>query len=193
MEKATGLVRQARRGSASAFASLYQEYYLDLYRFALYTLKNRQDAEDVVGDTVADAWAQIGSLKKVESFKSWIFKILSNKCRQRLKGYLDKAEELPEDLSAPVRDHDEDADVRTAFARLDDEERLILSMNLFGGYTSREIGEALGMNDNTVLSRQKLALEKMAGYLGCKKRLCSYERLYQAEILRAGRISVSIR
>lgn len=42
-------------GSASAFASLYQEYYLDLYRFALYTLKNRQDAEDVVGDTVADA------------------------------------------------------------------------------------------------------------------------------------------
>ena len=90
MEKATGLVRQARRGSTSAFASLYQEYYLDLYRFALYTLKNRQDAEDVVGDTVADARAQIGSLKKVESFKSWIFKILSNKCRQSLKGYLDK-------------------------------------------------------------------------------------------------------
>ena len=166
MEKVTGLVRQARRGSTSAFASLYQEYYLDLYRFALYTLKNRQDAEDVVGDTVADAWAQIGSLKKAESFKSWIFKILSNKCRQRLKGYLDKTEELPEDLSAPVRDHDEDADVRTAFARLDDEERLILSMNLFGGYTSREIGEALGMNDNTVRSRQKRALEKMAGYLG---------------------------
>ena len=66
MEKATGIVRQARRGSASAFASLYQKYYLDLYRFALYTLKNRQDAEDVVGDTVADAWAQIGSLKKAE-------------------------------------------------------------------------------------------------------------------------------
>lgn len=165
MEKATGIVRQARRGSASAFASLYQKYYLDLYRFALYTLKNRQDAEDVVGDTVADAWAQIGSLKKAESFKSWIFKILSNKCRQRLKGYLDKAEELPEDLSAPVRDHDEDADVRAAFARLDDEERLILSMNLFGGYTSREIGEVLGKNDNTVRSRQKRALEKMAGYL----------------------------
>ena len=41
MEKTAGLVRQARRGSASAFASLYQEYYLDLYRFSLYTLKNR--------------------------------------------------------------------------------------------------------------------------------------------------------
>lgn len=165
MEKETGYVRQARRGSAAAFARLYQEYYLDLYRFALYTLKNSHDAEDVVSDTVADAWAQIGSLKRAESFKAWIFKILSNKCRQRLKGYLEKSEELPEDLGAPDRDREEDADVRAAFARLDDEERLILSLNLFGGYTSREIGEALGMNDNTVRSRQKRALDKMAGYL----------------------------
>lgn len=165
MEKETAFVRQARRGNASAFARLYQEYYLDLYRFALYTLKNSHDAEDVVSDTVTDAWAQMRSLKKAESFKAWIFKILSNKCRQKLKGYLDRAEELPVDLCEPGRDQEEDADVRAAFARLDDEERLILSMNLFGGYTSREIGEALGMNDNTVRSRQKRALEKMAGYL----------------------------
>lgn len=165
MEKETAFVRQARRGNASAFARLYQEYYLDLYRFALYTLKNSHDAEDVVSDTVTDAWAQMRSLKKAESFKAWIFKILSNKCRQKLKSYLDKAEELPVDLCGPGRDQEEDADVRAAFARLDDEERLILSMNLFGGYTSREIGEALGMNDNTVRSRQKRALEKMAGYL----------------------------
>ena len=165
MEKATGLVRQARRGSASAFASLYQEYYLDLYRFAFYTLKNRQDAEDVVSDTVADAWAQIAGLKKAESFKAWIFKILSNKCRRRLKEYLDKTEEIPEDLSVPDRNHAEDADVRAAFARLSDEERMILSLNLFGGYTSKEIGRLLDLNDNTVRSRQKRALEKMADYL----------------------------
>ena len=165
MEKAAGLVRQARRGSTSAFASLYQEYYLDLYRFALYTLKNRQDAEDVVGDTVADAWAQMSSLKKAESFKAWIFRILSNKCRMRLKDYLNKTEEIPEDLKAAGRDVEESADVRAAFARLGDEERLILSLNLFGGYTSKEIGRILDLNDNTVRSRQKRALEKMAEYL----------------------------
>lgn len=165
MEKETALVRQARRGEASAFAALYQNYYLDLYRFALYTLKNRHDAEDIVSDTVADAWAQIGSLKKVDSFKAWIFRILSNKCRMRLKDYLNKMEEIPEDLTAAERDNEEDADVRAAFARLGDEERMILSLNLFGGYTSREIGSLLDLNDNTVRSRQKRALEKMAEYL----------------------------
>ena len=104
MEKETALVRKARRGDASAFAALYQEYYQDLYRFALYTLKNRHDAEDMVGDTVADAWAQMSGLKNAESFKSWIFRILSNKCRMRLKDYLNKTEEIPEDLKAAGRD-----------------------------------------------------------------------------------------
>ena len=159
MEKETALVRKARRGDASAFAALYQEYYQDLYRFALYTLKNRHDAEDMVGDTVADAWAQMSSLKKAESFKAWIFRILSNKCRMRLKDYLNKTEEIPEDLKAAGRDVEESADVRAAFARL------ILSLNLFGGYTSKEIGRILDLNDNTVRSRQKRALEKMAEYL----------------------------
>lgn len=165
MEKEAWLVHQARRGNASAFAELYREYYLDLYRLALYTLKNSHDAEDVVSDTVADAWAQIRSLKKTGAFKAWIFRILSNKCRQRLKEYLQKAEALPEDLYLDGRDQEEDADVRTAFAKLDDEERMILSLKLFAGYTSREIGTILDMNDNTVRSRQKRALEKMAEYL----------------------------
>lgn len=165
MEKETVLVRQAQRGNAAAFARLYQDSYLDLYRFALYTLKNSHDAEDAVSDTVADAWAQIGSLKKAESFHAWIFRILSNKCRQRLKGYLDKAEEIPEDFSAPNADQEEAADVRAAFGKLEDEERMILSLHLFGGYTSKEIGKLLDLNENTVRSRQKRALEKMAEYL----------------------------
>ena len=42
---------------------------------------------------------------------------------------------------------------------------MILSLHLFGGYTSKEIGKLLDLNENTVRSRQKRALEKMAEYL----------------------------
>ena len=38
---------------------------------------------------------------------------------------------------------------------------MILALNLFAGYTSREIGELMDMNDNTVRSRQSRALKKM--------------------------------
>lgn len=161
----TRFVQQAKEGDARAFAELYRSVYRELYRFALYTLKNSHDAEDAVSDTVTDAWAQISSLRRDESFKSWIFRILSNKCRRRLKGYLDKPEELPEDLAAVVQDTEEAMDVRAAFTRLDDEERLILSLRIFGGYNSREIGESLQMSDSTVRSKQKRALEKMEVFL----------------------------
>ncbi|MDD6615504.1 MAG: sigma-70 family RNA polymerase sigma factor, partial [Lachnospiraceae bacterium] len=48
-----------------------------------------------------------------------------------------------------------------AFSQLSREERLILSMNPFAGYSSQEIGDVLGMNPNTVRSRQSRALKKM--------------------------------
>lgn len=165
MKENIRFVYRAKAGDAAAFSELYREVYRDLYRFAWYALKNSHDAEDVVSDTVMDAWVQIASLRKEEAFRAWIFRILSNKCRQRLKAYRNKEEQLQEELCAPLRDAEEDADVRAAFARLDDEERLILSMNLFGGYTSGEIGEIMSMKPATLRSRQKRALEKMEKYL----------------------------
>ena len=165
MEYNTELVQRAKKGDAEAFSKLYEEIYQDLYRFALYTLKNTHDAEDVVGDTVMDAWQEIRSLRRAEAFRAWIFRILINKCKKRLKQYIDKTQELPEDLVSKPRDLCQDMDVRRAFAALQDEERLILAMNLFGGYTSREIGVQLQMSDNTVRSKQSRALKKMQANL----------------------------
>lgn len=161
MEIRTELVHRAQQGDAEAFSKLYEEIYKDLYRFALYILKNTHDAEDAVSDTVMDAYRTIRILRNPDSFKAWIFQILSNKCRQRLNSYRIKMMEIPEDLVSDCRDMSEHMDVRRAFARLSDEERLILSLNIFAGYTSREIAESLVLNESTVRSKQSRALKKM--------------------------------
>ena len=70
MEQGLELVQKAKAGNVEAFSLLYQEVYRDLYRFALYTLKNIHDAEDVVSDTVADAWKGVRGLRRAESFKA---------------------------------------------------------------------------------------------------------------------------
>ena len=44
---------------------------------------------------------------------------------------------------------------------LEAQDGLILSLNLVAGYSSREIGQLLDMNDTTVRSRQSRALKKM--------------------------------
>lgn len=156
------LVRRARRRDAEAFALLYGKIYKELYKFALYTLRNPQDAEDAVSEAVTDAFAGIGGLRNEEAFRSWMFRILSNKCKRRIRGYQDRMEELPEELAEKGMDFTEGSAVRDAFWRLSGEERLIISLHLFGGYKSREIAELLDMKDGTVRSKESRALAKLA-------------------------------
>ena len=157
-------VKKAKRGDAAAFAGLYQQIYADLYRFALYTLKNKTDAEDAVSETVVDAFASIGKLRRLEAFKGWIFRILYNKCKDKLREYTKKDAELPEDYrEVPAEEKvEDDAVMRALFFELGEEDRLIISMHLFAGYTSKEIAKILGLNENTVRSKESRALKKLA-------------------------------
>lgn len=165
MEEYMDLVNRAKEYDKNAFAKLYQLVYQDMYKFALYTLKNKQDAEDAVGDTVADAFEAIHKLRSAEAFRGWIFKILSNKCKRKLKEYLNKTTELTDDL-LHSGDFTEGYGVREAFAKLEHEERLIISMHLFAGYSSREIGSILHKSDNTIRSSKSRALKKLEQQLG---------------------------
>ena len=157
-------IKQAKSGDTDAFANLYRIYYTDLYRFALYTLKNPADAEDAVSETVIDAFASIRKLRLEASFKAWIFKILSAKCKRRLKNRF----ELPEEYLTNIPDTDhlnnvaEKIDIRRQFFLLKNEERLIISMHIFAGYTTREIAKILHMNANTVRSKESRALKKLS-------------------------------
>ena len=146
------------------FEENYRQVYKDLYRFALYTLGNPQDAEDVVSDTVVDAYRGYGKLRDQEAFRAWIFKILTVKCKRKLKDYVNKTVELEESSLASEEKEwtvEESQDVRNAFFSLNEEERLIISMSVFGGYNSREIGKNLLLRDTTVRSKLSRALDKM--------------------------------
>ena len=156
----TVLIRRARRGDIQAFGVLYGRIYKELYRFALYTMRHKQDAEDVVSETVVAAYEGIDRLKKEESFRSWIFTILANQCKKRFlrKG---ETEELSDELIAEEPDHASDHDVREALMQLGEDDRLIVAWSVLGGYSSEEIGKILEMNPATVRSRKSRALEQM--------------------------------
>ncbi len=170
------LVKMAKQGDVEAYGRLYEEVYLDLYRFALFTLKNPQDAEDVVADTVTDSFVGIGKLKVAEAFRSWIFKILTNKCRRMLKQYAERPviKEYAEAASGESGqegalffdgeeniDREDLLDLHRAFGKLEEEDRVIIGLSFFGGYTSQEIAWMLRKKPGTVRSRQSRALVKM--------------------------------
>ena len=63
------------------FMELYETVYRDMYRLAYYYMGNGEDAEDAVQDAALSACEHFGALKKEESFRPWIFRILVNRCR----------------------------------------------------------------------------------------------------------------
>ncbi|MBI3353118.1 MAG: sigma-70 family RNA polymerase sigma factor, partial [Nitrospirae bacterium] len=50
----------------------------ELFGVALRLAKNRDDAEDLVAETITKAWLNRLDLKDPQRFRSWIFRILSN-------------------------------------------------------------------------------------------------------------------
>lgn len=91
------------------------------------------------------------------------------------------SEELSQQLASPdASEHAaEHIQVRMLFWELPPEDRMIIAMHIFAGYTGREIAKLLHMNENTVRSRESRALKRMkqaldetgcpAGSAGSKK------------------------
>ena len=164
----TELVGRAKHGDAKAFSRLYAQIYKELYRFALYMTKHPQDAEDAVSEAVIAAFENMRTLKKEESFRSWMFTILNNQCKKVMRlGKKEKAR-LTETSTYEIAaepDYAQWHDVRRAFDVLDEEERMIVAFSVFGGYKSEEIARLLDRNAATVRSRKSRALEKMRSAL----------------------------
>ena len=158
------------RCDAHTFAQMYETVYIDLYRFALCMMKNKQEAEDAVSEAVLKAYENIGKLRDKDAFRSWIFTITANTCKRRLRESAKRKDESIEDnhfnTSVTEMDYGLALDVRKAFFILSEEEQEIIGLSVFGGYNSKEIGKMLGLKDNTVRSKKTRALEKMSCVLG---------------------------
>lgn len=167
-QKLSTLVAQAKKGDAHAFATLYENVYKDLYRFAYCTLKDAHLAEDVVSDSVLCAYENIHKLKKNASFRNWIFSIVANECKKQFRIQRKviplENKDFPEqsengtDLAGHLL-------LKQAFNMLSEEERLAIGLSLYAGYSGREIAHFLRKKEGTVRSMKSRALEKMKQFL----------------------------
>ena len=154
------LVSSAKQGDAHAFALLYERFYKDLYRFALCYLKNPDQAEDAVSQAVLTAYEKLPNLKKDSSFKSWIFRITANACRQLFRN--DRGVPLSDDYESPVVEEGyEKKELDDLLKVLNDDERMIITLSVFSGYNSSEIADMLIMQPGTVRSIKSRSIAKL--------------------------------
>lgn len=147
------------------FEALVQAYSADLYRFAFWLCRNRAMAEDLVQETYLRAWRALGSLRSEDSAKGWLLTILRNE-HMRLRRQRRNETELdePEKLEAIPDETAPDAEtmlLRQALARLPEEYREPLLLQVLGGFSAQEIGRIIDASVPAVLTRLFRARQKL--------------------------------
>lgn len=154
-----GLAEQAKKGEPEAFSRLYAMFYKDMYYFALSRTCDPDDAADAVSDAVVDAFESISKLKKPESFKSWIFKILCRKLAGIRKTKMSTLAQ--QDDTASYSSDFTGVEVLEALGTLSENERTVMSLSAMCSMNSQEISQATGMNSSTVRSHLLRARKKL--------------------------------
>ncbi|MBE5928974.1 MAG: RNA polymerase sigma factor [Lachnospiraceae bacterium] len=156
------LVKLSKEGDKEAFSMLYEYIYMDLYRYALSVLKNPYFAEDAVSETVLSAYNSISNLRKNDAFKSWIFVILTNKCKKIASTTMNSYSGLfQDDGYNSMKDACDRMIVRDAFSELDMDSRIVVGLSVFAGFTSAEIAVATGKKPSSVRSIKRRALSSL--------------------------------
>lgn len=158
------MVIKARAGDRAAFGAVYEAVAKDLYRMALYTLGNAQDAEDVVSETFIEAYKGIGGLRDEHRFKPWIMRILSIRCKRKIGSYIKEKgnidlEDYREEGEPDTQD--QRVEVQEALDRLAGDERQIVLLSVLQGYTMREIAQLMDLPQGTVSSKLHRTLKKL--------------------------------
>ena len=127
-----------------------------LYRAALAILGDPHEAEDAVQD------AFVRYLEKapanLENPSAWLMRVLVNGCKSRLRLAWRRVGPLPDTL--PVPGPEEGEELEELFA-LPPEDRALIHLYYYEGYSTAEIAQLLGCQPGTVRSRLSRAREKL--------------------------------
>jgi RNA polymerase sigma-70 factor (ECF subfamily) len=141
----------------------------ELFRYAMGLCHNAATAEDLVQETLLRGWRARTDLRDAKAARAWFYTILRNehaRLYERQRPDICDPNELPE---ISVRGYDTSAEafvMRRALAQLEPEYRDPLLLQVIGGFSCNEIGEMLGLNTNTVLTRLFRARKSMRERLG---------------------------
>lgn len=166
------LVKRAQRNDKEAFVELMELNKQSMYKIAKSYLRNEEDVADAMSDTVLSCYEKISELREPKYFKTWMTRILINKCKDIWrKGQKEcLLEEFP-DTADPYR-YEENLEFEELMDALDEKYRVILALYYVEGFNTREIAEILEIAENTVktrLVRGRKQFSKECGIEGGRK------------------------
>ena len=155
------LVRKSKKGNNLAFSILIKSYEKDLYKVAIAMTKNDDDALDCIQEAILQAYISIKDLRQDEYFKTWLIKILINKCNALLKK---NKKILNLDVSIAENDKVEQSDrleLKDSINNLDSDLKIIVILYYYEDMSIKDISESLNIPQGTIKSRLSRARSKL--------------------------------
>jgi RNA polymerase sigma-70 factor (ECF subfamily) len=86
LENEAEIVARARSGDNVAFEMLVTEHQAYVFNLALRVLGNEQEAEDTAQEAFLRAWQALPNFRGQSRFGTWLYRIVTNLCYNRLPG-----------------------------------------------------------------------------------------------------------
>jgi len=165
-------IRESRQGNRTAFAELVRSHQQFAYGIAFRLLWDAQEAEDIVQETFVRIWRNLGRFDLQRSFTTWMYAIVANLCRDRLRERLRRPsarsaeaplEELPDpvDLVASVSGGEIQQIVCRLTESLPLKQRLVFTLRDLQDLSVREVATALDISEASVKTNLHLARRKL--------------------------------
>jgi len=140
------------------YEKLVHVYHSELYRFAYWLCRDPNIAEDLVQETFLRAWRSLDSLLDQKAAKPWLLTILRRENARRFErkqfDYSDvENDTLVDERSTTLDDEMEQTVIQRQIAKLADEYREPLLLQVVMGCSGEEIADILDLNKNTVMTR----------------------------------------
>lgn len=133
-----------------------------MFRLAYSIVLNKEDAEDVVSESILKAYSHLAELKDAKKIKAWLFQIIANESKTCLRKR--KRIELTEDPSLFSAKEDT---TETPYGLLDcvyqlgESFREVILLYYFEEFRVKEIARILAISEGTVKSRLSRAREAL--------------------------------
>ncbi len=79
------MIKNSQKGDLAAFQNLVEQFQEYIFILAVRLLGNEEDARDAVQETFIRAWKHIGRFHFGNKFTTWLYRIVTNLCYDRLK------------------------------------------------------------------------------------------------------------